>query len=248
MYGGKAIITFVVKKKINIEKYYANLQKLPILCGLSMVVGDNDKDRLSGKYIAVNGSNALEIDEFGIKYVVDNLGFMQVNNDVKIALYNEVVNLLDSNSIVVDGYCGAGLLTAIMSKKCKKVIGVDIVKSSINSAKDLMVKNGICNAEFYCGDFKNELPKILKNYNNICLVLDPPRQGCDKEILEKILEQNKLKDTEIKKVIYISCNPATLARDLEILKQDYDITKLIPFDMFPQTRHIETLVCLHKRV
>ena len=103
-------------------------------------------------------------------------------------------------------------------------------------------------ADLIRGKNADEALVILNNYNNISLVLDPPRQGCDKEILEKILEQNKLKDTEIKKVIYISCNPATLARDLEILKQDYDIAKLIPFDMFPQTRHIETLVCLQKRV
>jgi len=237
-----AIITFVVSRKIDLSKYYANLKKLPIKCGLSIIIGNDENNILSGKYFEIGGKNMLDFDEFGVNYCVDNLGFLQVNNTLKMHLYDEILNYVNQDEVLVDGYCGAGLLTAVLAKKCSKAIGVDIVKSSIASAKQLIQKNSISNVEFYLGDFKLILPNLLKDNLKYTIVLDPPRQGCSMEVLNLILDNA----VSINKIIYVSCNPATLARDLGLLKQSYRISKVIPMDMFPQTRHVETLVVLEK--
>lgn len=245
--NGVATITIVASKDVELSEYYADLQKLPIKCGLSYVVGNSDNNILSGKYNDLYGNNSLCFNENGIKYSVDNLGFLQVNNEIKSKLYNEIIENIEENETLVDGYSGAGLLTAMVSKKCKKAIGVDVVASSIKSAKNLASENRINNIEFYLGDFKLVLPKILRQHSNITLLLDPPRSGCDKAVLDKILEANKNTKTSINKIIYVSCNPATLARDLSILKTDYNIEKIQPMDMFPQTKHVETLVILKNK-
>ena len=213
------------------------------MVGLSLLVSDSEDEILSGDYYHLGGLKKLDFSEFGIKYSVDNRGFLQVNAHVKESLYNAVLHEISEDDNVIDAYSGAGLLSSIMSKKCNKVVGIEINESASNSAKNLAKHNNLENIEFVTGDVKKYIQKYLNNYKSCVVVLDPPRSGCDTHILENINQHNNCK-----KIIYISCNPATLARDLMILKEKYHISKVLPLDMFPQCKHVETLVCLEREV
>jgi 23S rRNA (uracil1939-C5)-methyltransferase len=190
---------------------------------------------------------------------------MQVNNSVCSKLYSAVRDVVDANenTVVIDAYSGAGLMTALLAKNAKRAIGVEIVKEAVECANELAKINGledkITNYQGACEDI---LPGLIleekQKGSEVCLVLDPPRKGCDLKVIESIIDSN------IDKIVYVSCKPSTLARDVGLLvgtlavvdgeikrvenpKLNYDISYVKPFDMFAQTKHIETLVCL-KRV
>ena len=235
------LITIVATKKIDLSGYYALIQKMPLNIGLSLIISDSDDDILSGEYYHVAGIEKLGFEEFGIKYSIDNRGFKQINDDIKSRLYEQVLEEINSDDVVLDCYSGAGLLSAIISRKCKSIIGIEINESASNSAKQLAKSNNIDNIKFITGDVKDYIDECIEELDNNVVVLDPPRSGCEKYILESIAKSN------IKKIIYISCNPSTLARDLEILITRFDIKKVIPWDMFPQTKHVETFVVLERK-
>lgn len=240
VYGDNSLVTVVADKKIGLSSLGEVLCKHEKNAGLSLLINKNNDEIMTGKYMHVCGLECLKISEFGIDYEVNNLGFLQVNNQIKEKLYNLVLDNLSDDDVVLDGYSGAGLLSAIISKKCKKVIGVEINHSACESAKKLIKNNNLQNIEYYEGDVKKFLDKCIdKGINSV--VLDPPRSGCDSEILNKI---NNIDN--INKIIYISCNPATLARDLAILKDEFEIKDIKLLDMFPNTKHVETLVVLKR--
>lgn len=238
-YAGSTLVTIVATRTLDLEEYYAKLQKSFKNIGLSIVISDSGNDILSGKYKHLYGIESLEIDEFGIKYKVDNRGFLQVNNDIKSVLYNLVLNQVSEGDIVLDAYSGAGLLSAIIAKKCKSVTAIEINKSAHNSAVQLAKDNNLSNINFINADVKSVIGQALVGCNVV--VLDPPRSGCHSEII------NSINENVADKIVYVSCNPATLARDLKLLNDKYIITKVIPLDMFPQTKHVETLVVLEKK-
>ena len=134
-------------------------------------------------------------------------------------------------------------MSASLARHAKKAYAIEINEQAHASAVELVKNNGITNLTPVCGDVKNEIGRILSD--NIgyrtAVVLDPPRSGCDKTVLETI------NDCDISALVYVSCNPATLARDLKILSEKYDIQTVTPYDMFPQTSNVETLVVLRKR-
>ena len=176
----------------------------------------------------------------GLKFVISPLSFFQVNKYNTINLYNKILEYCDlsGNEIVLDLYCGTGTIGSFVSKSCGKVIGIDISESSIKDALINKKNNNLTNIEFICGDSG----KILKNnkYKNIDIVIvDPPRSGLSDLSIKEILNINS------KKIIYTSCDPVTLARDLKKLSEKYDVVELTPVDMFPNTYHVEcvTLLC-----
>ena len=181
-----------------------------------------------------------------MKYKIDNRGFLQVNNDLKSALYTAVLNNIDNKDLVIDAYSGAGLMTAIIARKCRRVIGIEINEAASNSAKQLAIDNNLKNMECITGDVKAHIGQVLAKLDNAVVVLDPARSGCDKAVLDCLTSTENL--SKISKIIYVSCNPSTLARDLGVLKEHYDILSITPWDMFPQTKHTETVVCLQKRM
>ena len=146
---------------------------------------------------------------------------------------------------VYDFYCGTGTISIFVANNAKKVYGFEIVESSIKDAKKNALNNNINNTEFYCGD----LSKMLKNYshiieNNPCdvLILDPPRAGLHPKTLKEVLKINP------KKIIYVSCNPTTQARDVrEFINSSYIMGAVQPIDMFPHTHHIECVITLDKK-
>lgn len=196
---------------------------------------------LGNKDYVVCGSGELEYDEFGIKYQINSHSFLQVNSEIKKLLYSAVLNNIEEHDVVIDAYSGAGVMSAMIAKKCKYVYGIEIVKEAVRNADELANRNKIDNLTNICGDCKVELPVIIAQNKANVVVLDPPRKGCDQKVLEVLL------DSEPEKIIYISCNPATLARDLKILSSKYLQEKITPYDMFPQTANVETMVVLKKR-
>ena len=248
------LVTIVTTHSINLEEYYDILSKNFDSVGLSMVISDSNCEIMSGEYKYINGLKYLELEEYGIKYKVDNRGFLQVNNKIKCYLYKSVLDEISDSDTVIDAYSGAGLLSAIMAKKCKHVYGIEINKSAVNSAKNLAIDNKLSNVSYICGDVKNNIKDCLNEKSNIVVVLDPPRSGVDDVVLETILNYNDCdnlskygensNNCRVSKIIYISCNVATLARDLKVLSKRYNIKSITPLDMFPQTRHVETLVVM----
>lgn len=193
---------------------------------------------LSNNFKHIYGLKSIEINEFGINYNITNASFFQVNNDIKSKIYSTVLSEV-GGEIVVDAYSGAGLMSAIVSRYAKQVFGIEIVPDAVKSADDLTKINGIKNLTNICGDTAVELPKLVKKIDgDFTLILDPPRKGCDKKVIETILK------TKPNKIIYVSCNPSTLARDMGVLKEAYSVKSITPFDMFPQTCHVETLAVL----
>ena len=135
-------------------------------------------------------------------------------------------------------------MSLMLAKSCKKLIGVEIVAEAIDSAKEAAKLNNIENAEFLVGACEDVLPRLInENQRPDVLVVDPPRAGCEESLLRAI------SDAQIKRIVYVSCNPATLARDIKILAQSgYQASDLTFVDMFPQTKHIETVILLTKEV
>ncbi|MBQ8749153.1 MAG: 23S rRNA (uracil(1939)-C(5))-methyltransferase RlmD [Clostridia bacterium] len=197
---------------------------------------------LTNNIVCLYGNATQNTVDFEIEYFISPNSFLQVNRYIQNCIYQKIQSLLNSNQIVIDAYSGAGLLSAILSKKAKQVYGIEIVKSATENAEALMKHNKIANVKNINGDCALILPTLVedlsKSEDNISLVLDPPRKGCDEKVLEAI---TLAKPNEI---FYISCNPSTLARDLKKLTTSYDIEFIEPYDMFPQTKHIETLVRL----
>ena len=195
------------------------------------------------------------INLYGDGYITDILGdytfkisplsFYQVNPVQAEALYNIGVEAagITKKDIVFDLYCGIGTITIFMSKFAKKVYGIEIVEEAIEMAKKNAEINEVQNTEFIAGDVEVVLDKLI-NKNNIVpdiVMIDPPRKGLDNTSIANILKIRP------KKLVYISCNPATLVRDLTALENVYEIKKIKPVDMFPFTSHVEVISCLSLR-
>lgn len=199
-------------------------------------------------YISINKNNNSLI--YGDLYFIAGeknpihrpFGFVQINTNIKNIIYEKIADIADA-SVVVDAYAGACELSSIIAKKAKQVFAIEISQQSCQDAQNMIKNQKISNLFVNNGDCAVVLPQICKNTNIDCVVLDPPRKGCDKKVLETILKQNP------KQIIYLSCNSSTLARDLKIVL-DSDLYKIIfvqPYDMFAWSSEVETLVYLEKK-
>lgn len=234
----KYILNLILTKNINLIKLQNYLKLNKINYALYYCI-NNDKNSNLPKYPCyfVGGQNNINVCENGVTYPVYPMSFLQVNNHIKKLVYDKIMSFVNGYNCVIDAYSGAGLLSAMLSKCNKNVYAIEIDKSASTASKELCKNNNICNVQSICGDCLKELPKILEQTRVDCIVLDPARQGVDMAILESIANY------KIKHIVYLSCNPATLTRDLEYLKsQGYRITFAKPYDMFPQTSNVETLV------
>ena len=176
-------------------------------------------------------------------FKISPMSFYQVNPIQAEILYNTAIEMADLNKdeILFDLYCGIGTIGIFASKYVKQVYGIEIVEQAIEDAKENAKMNGIDNIEFMTGDVEESLEVLIKK-NNVypdVIVVDPPRKGLDNNTISNILA------IEPKKVIYISCNPATFVRDVKILSEKYDMKKVQPVDMFPFTSHCEVVVVLN---
>ena len=177
----------------------------------------------------------------GLMFNCSSKSFFQVNGMQAEKMYDTAIKLakLKKDDVVLDLYCGTGTIGMILSGHVKKVIGVEIVEDAIKDARQNLIVNGISNVDFICGDATKVISKIKEKIDVI--FVDPPRSGIDRKaiaIIKKIMPR---------KMVYISCNPVTMARDLSYLNDLYDINNVVPFDMFPNTAHVECVCLLNLR-
>jgi len=177
-----------------------------------------------------------------IKFEISPRSFYQVNPVQTKVLYDKTLEYADlsGNETVIDAYCGIGTISLFLAKKAKKVYGVEIVPEAIEDARKNAALNEIMNVEFEVGEAETVIPNWYKQgIIADTLVVDPPRKGCDENLLKTITAMKP------KKVVYVSCNPATLARDLRYLEDNgYKTVEVQPVDMFPQTMHVESVAKL----
>ena len=176
------------------------------------------------------------------KFQISPLSFYQVNPVQAEKLYNLGVSMAEitKNDVVFDLYCGIGTISLFMSKFAKKVYGIEIVEEAVKMAKENAESNNVSNTEFFAGDVEIVLDDLINNkgIKADVVMFDPPRKGLDKKSIDNIL------NIRPKKIVYISCNPATLIRDLADFENEYDIKTIIPVDMFPFTSHVECVAVL----
>ncbi|MEG6534410.1 23S rRNA (uracil(1939)-C(5))-methyltransferase RlmD [Caldibacillus thermoamylovorans] len=180
-----------------------------------------------------------------VKFAISPRSFYQVNPVQTQVLYDKALAYtgLTGEEIVIDAYCGIGTISLFLAQQAKKVYGVEVVSDAINDAKKNADLNGITNVEFTVGEAETVIPNWAKEgIHADVIVVDPPRKGCDAALLKTIIEMKP------KRVVYVSCNPATLARDLGILEaDDYQTVEVQPVDMFPMTMHVECCALLIKK-
>ncbi len=211
------------------------------------------------KNINVKNTNVILGNEneviYGDGYIYDKLGdytfkispmsFYQINPVQTEVLYNTAIEManLSKTETLFDLYCGIGTIGIFASPYVKKVYGIEIVKQAIEDAKENASINDIRNIEFFAGDVEKIFEDVLNKNNDKpdVIFVDPPRKGLDKHTIENIL------NVEPKKIIYISCNPASLVRDLKLLEEKYDVREIQPVDMFPFTSHVECCSVLYLR-
>ena len=215
-------------------------------CVTARRIGGRVQCAFGDRNAALSGGERLNGECAGIKYSVDINSFLQVNPDVAETMYLKALELsgVNENDIVIDAYSGIGILTALFARRAKKAYGIEIVPQAVADANRLMLENGITNAENILADCGRELPRLLNHsaVGRLIIILDPPRKGCDRAVVDALIQY------PADKIIYISCDPATLSRDLKLLTAGniYKLTYARPFDMFPQTSNIEALICLEK--
>ncbi len=166
--------------------------------------------------------------------------FFQLNIPQAVNMYEMAVSKIDPCDTLVEAYCGIGAMSLLAKEKAKKIIGIESVPSAVRSAKHNAWLNQAENVSFVCDDAARGLKKILQERRVDTLLADPPRSGMDDAMVDTILHSG------IRKIIYISCNPATLAKNLAVLKQEYQVVTVIPYDLFPNTAQVESITVLQK--
>ena len=226
----KALVEYIVKKYSNIKTIVKN-------------INEKNTNVILGRENTVLYGEGYIFDYIGDKkFKISPMSFYQVNPIQTEKLYNKAIEYanLTGEETVFDLYCGIGTIGICASDNVKKLYGIETIPEAIEDAKQNAKLNNIENAEFFIGDVEKRLPQFIAERNIFANVIfiDPPRRGCDKEALDTIMQ------IAPRRIVYVSCNPATLARDLKILESKYEIKKIAICDMFPWTPHIETISIL----
>lgn len=214
----------------------------------SIVLNKNKKDTnvvLGDECETIFGSDFIEDELCGLTFRISPLSFYQVNPEGTELLYKRARDYADlkGDEVLLDLYCGAGTIGLTMAEKAKQIIGVEIIPQAIENAKENASHNGIENVRFICDDAKGAAKTLYdEGIRPDVIVVDPPRKGCSPEVLETISKMSP------DRVVYVSCDPATLARDCAVMKGlGYDVVKISAVDMFPRTVHVESVVLLSRK-
>jgi len=241
------LIQFFEEDKENRELILDHLyEKFPQITSLQYVVNGKANDTIYDQdVILYKGRNYILEEMEGLKFSINAKSFYQTNSDQAYELYKITREFagLTGNETVYDLYTGTGTIAQFVSKKAKKVIGVESVPEAIIDAKANAERNNITNCEFFVGDMKVVFNEafIAQHGKPDVIITDPPRDGMHKDVVEQIMK------IAPEKVVYVSCNSATQARDLALMDEKYKVTRVRPVDMFPQTHHVENVVLLELR-
>ncbi|MBZ9609219.1 23S rRNA (uracil(1939)-C(5))-methyltransferase RlmD [Clostridium estertheticum] len=246
---GEVMVVLVTNGKTLLykEEFIALMTKK--IKGLVSVIQNINSEKtnviLGAKCVTLWGKDTITdyIGEF--KFEVSPLSFFQVNSIQTKVLYSKALEYanLSGGEVVLDAYCGTGTISLFLSQKAKKVYGVEIIPEAIENAKINAKENNISNTEFIVGEAEKIIPELLhQGVKADVVVVDPPRKGCDKTLLEAISSMKP------KTIVYVSCDPGTLARDLGILDElGYKTLEIQPVDMFPQTAHVECVARIERK-
>ncbi len=231
-----------------IDKLVELLLKLDITGEIVSVVVNTNPDNtnviLGDHSHVIYGKDGITDELAGVRVDISSQAFYQVNHDATELLYAEAISQmgLTGSETVVELYCGAGTISLPVAKKAKEVIAVEIVAEAIEDAKRNAEKNNINNITFICEDALTASTKIVEdNIKPDIVVVDPPRKGCDQGVIDSIVKMSP------KKLVYISCNSSTLARDCKLLAENgYKLEKAVPCDLFPRTGHVECVALMSK--
>ncbi len=239
-----AFVSALRKKFPNVVGIHQNIQKAPT----HVILGP--------KWIRLWGADTIDETMLGIRLACSAGSFFQVNKFAAELLYKKAIEetAITKDSHVLDIYCGGGALTLAAARLARHATGVEAVPSAIRDAKRNAVQNNIRNVDFMEGDAAWVMQDIAKNRqfrsgpwikdfqgDGLLVLLDPPRSGCEPRVLDALLRLNPLR------IVYVSCHPATLARDVKHLSRQYKPTSITPVDLFPQTSHIETVCRLERQ-
>ena len=239
--GAHMTVTVVATKRIDLSALDKSLVPLGNYALYLNINTKNNNVIFGDRTILVGGAAAVS-ELYRLKTEVHPLSFLQVNGGIAEKLYGAVSEKLRAADArrVLDAYSGGGMLSAMLARTADEVVGVEIVPEAVDSAIRLARDNSVGNVRFVLGDCATEVPKLAKENAFDAIVLDPPRHGCDEKVIAAV------DACRASTLIYISCNPSTLARDLSRLT-NYAITEITPYDFFPQTKHTETLCCLERK-
>jgi 23S rRNA (uracil1939-C5)-methyltransferase len=220
--------------------------KFPQITSLLYIINQKKNDTFSDQEVLLyNGREFIYEEMEGLKFRIGPKSFYQTNSVQAYELYKITRDFADlsGNELVYDLYTGTGTIANFVAKKAKKVVGVEYVPDAIEDAKINSQINNINNTVFYAGDMKDVLNNDFINQNGKpdVVITDPPRAGMHPDVVERLME------IEASKIVYVSCNAATQARDLIRLKEKYDVVRIKPVDMFPHTQHVENVVLLKLR-
>lgn len=220
-----------------------DLKNIEHLDTIAQSVNTNKKgaDIFGKKINILAGEPYIRIQLDDIELQLSNESFFQLNVEQAISLYHLAIDKIDPCHKLVEGYCGVGAMSLLANKKCQSIVGIESIPQAIENANtNAQINHLDDHVRFICNDAGVAYKKIVSNSKVDTLLIDPPRTGIDDDFLETILRNPP------QKIIYISCNPSTLGKNLKVLKQYYQVRTVIPFDLFPNTPHVESLTVLTK--
>ena len=221
-------------------------EKFPKITSLQYVINGKGNDTIyDQEVICYKGEDHIFEEMEGLKFKINAKSFYQTNSAQAFELYKVTRDFagLTGDELVYDLYTGTGTIAQFVAKNAKKVIGIEAVPVAIKDAKENALRNNIDNTEFYAGDMRKVFTQefIKEHGHPDVIITDPPRDGMHKDVVAQII------GILPQRIVYVSCNSATQARDLALLDEHYKVTRVQPVDMFPQTFHVENVVCLEKR-
>ncbi|QDP84794.1 23S rRNA (uracil(1939)-C(5))-methyltransferase RlmD [Chryseobacterium sp. SNU WT5] len=230
--------------KVSREKLFDFLlEKFPEIKTLLFAVNSKQNDSIYDQEVQTYFGDGFLMEEMeGLQFKIGPKSFFQTNYKQALNLYQKTLEFADlkGDEVVYDLYTGTGTIAQYVARKAKQVIGIESVQESINAAKEHAELNGLTNCTFYCGDMKEIFNDefIAQHPKADVLITDPPRDGMHQKVVGQILRLAP------EKIVYVSCNSATQARDLALMKEHYKLVKILPVDMFPQTHHVENIALL----
>ena len=252
---GEWMVCFVIngKKLPHAESFIEVLKDLPGMTSITYNINKEKTNVIMGSKVCPLWGQTYITDYIGnVKYQISPLSFYQVNPVQTEVLYGTALEYagLTGKETVWDVYCGIGTISLFLAQKAQKVYGVEIVPQAIEDAKHNAEINEITNAEFFVGKAEEVLPEYYADYAKEhpgeharadVIVVDPPRKGCERSVLDTMVQM------EPERIVYVSCDSATLARDVKYLRENgYEIRKVKATDMFPMSVHVEVVCCLHR--
>jgi 23S rRNA (uracil1939-C5)-methyltransferase len=242
-FDGNVQVTLVTGQLKLPAKFVEDISKIQGVKTIAQSINDvkHSREIIKNKTDILWGSKTITCTINDIDLVVSPQSFFQLNIKQATAIYNKVVSSIEPCDCIVEAYCGIGAMSLMVKHLAKEVIGIDSIQAAIDNANINAQVNNAENVKFVAGDAAVNLQKIAESKAIDVLIVDPPRSGLSDAMLEII------KNIEIGQIIYVSCNPSTLAKNLEVLQSEYDILEITPYDMFSHTPLIETVVNLKRK-